>query len=163
MTKTIIGIAITAALLAGSCNNKNAEEKTDTVVTAATEKVNIPFTEAKNYFVKNTYKDGDLADPKITSQADFDKLFGMATTMAPDQKPTGIDFSTHYVIAYIGASTDMATTLSPAGLTKTGDTITLTYKETTGEKQSFTTRPLLLIVVDNQYQGTIRLETIRPV
>ena len=160
MTRTIIGIAVTAILLASSCsNNKKSEDNKESgSATVTTERTNIPFTEAKNYFVKNTYQDAELADPKITSQADFDKLFGMATTMDANQKPTPVDFSTHYVIAYIGASTDMATTLTPAALNKTGDIITFSYKETTGEKQSFTTRPLLLIAVENQYRGTVKLE-----
>lgn len=40
----------------------------------------IPYREAKNYFVKNNI-DAAIDNPKFETQGEFDQVFGMATTM----------------------------------------------------------------------------------
>ena len=71
----------------------------------------MPFEVARNYFFKNgrsseshpsLLEDGRVTDegkandqvipeyPKITTEEEFSKLFGMATTMGKDGKPTAI-------------------------------------------------------------------------
>ena len=108
--------------------------------------------------MKNTYKEGQLADPKITSEAEFDTLFGMATTMGENGKQTVIDFNTQYIIAVIRPVTNQSTSLTVNSLQQIDSIITLHYTETAGEKQPSSTQPLLLLVVDNQYQGAIQLK-----
>ena len=51
----------------------------------------IAFEIAKNYFFKNNQE--IPSSPKITTAEEFGKLFGMATTMGEDGKPTEIDFT----------------------------------------------------------------------
>jgi len=75
--------------------------------------------------------------------------------MGAEGKPTTVDFSKQYVIAIIKPVTNKAVDLSVQSLTKTGDDIILRYAQAEGEKQSFTTRPFLLLVVDNAYSGNV--------
>lgn len=152
----ILAIAIMASSVFASCNATNTSKDDAQTETAQTTEIDVPFTEAQRYFVKNTYKEGQLTNPKISTQENFDKFFGMATTMGPNGKPTPIDFTKQYVIAVIGNVTDKATTLSVNSLKQKGDTITLRYKQLEGEKQSFTIQPLLLLRVDNQFQGSVK-------
>lgn len=138
---------------ANSDNQKNvtAEIQTETKVS------DIAFTVAQNYFVKNTVK--NLEDPKIETAEKFNEIFGMATTMGKDGKPTEIDFKKQYVIAVILAETDVMTTVKPVRLQKDEQgKITLLYKTSVGQKQSFSTRPSLEIIVDKSDSGTIVLK-----
>ncbi len=61
----------------------------------------VPYQEAKNYFVKNTYGEEENANLKIETQELFDKIFGPAPVMGEGGKPTAIDFAKQYVVAYI--------------------------------------------------------------
>ena len=153
-------IVIMLSLLFFACatntTNTNATEDSTGSADAITNAVNnIPFEEAKNYFVKNTFKADSLTAPKIVTQKDFDAIFGMASTMSAQGKPTSIDFSKQYVIAVIQPATDKATTLKVESLTQKENDIILSYTKAEGEKQSFTTRPFLLLIVYNTYNGNI--------
>ncbi|MEG0950234.1 MAG: hypothetical protein RR212_09230 [Bacteroidales bacterium] len=124
-----------------------------------TNKQEIPFTVAEKYFVKNTVKSID--EPKITTQEAFNQIFGMATVMGPNGRPTPIDFGKQYVIAVMKPTTDYKTTLTPVSLQKDskGDII-FSYKVEKGEKQTYSFTPALLIIVDNNYTGPIVLKEI---
>lgn len=156
--KNITAIIISLLFLACGANTTNTDVIKDSMASkdAITDTINnIPFEQAKNYFVKNTFTSDSLADFKITTQKDFDVTFGMASTMSAQGKPTPIDFSNQYVIAIIQPVTDKATTLTVRSLTKKGKDIIVSYMKSEGEEQSFTTRPFLLLIVDNTYNGNI--------
>jgi len=120
---------------------------------------NIPFTIAKNYFVHNTVTKID--NQKMETAEKFSEIFGMATTMGAAGKPTEIDFSKQFVIAVILPETDMSTTIYPINLVKnTNNEITLHYKSVVGTKQSFTTRPNFILIVDKRENGRIILNEI---
>ncbi len=76
--------------------------------------------------------------------------------MGENGMPTRIDFAKQYVIAVLNPSTDMLTSLNMPTLSKNGNIITLAYEEKVEGKQSYTMRPNLILVVDNQYQGEIK-------
>ena len=125
-----------------------------------TKKTNISFTLAKNYFVKNNVK--KLDNPKIATAEKFNEIFGMATTMGKDSKPTEIDFSKQYVIAVILPETDLSTNINPISLLKnTENEITLNYKSVVGKKQSFTTLPNFAIIIDKKETGNVTLKEIK--
>jgi len=106
----------------------------------------IPYAEAHHYFFRN---DATIPEsPVITTQEQFDSLFGMATTMGEGGKPTAIDFTKQFVIVVVVPATDIETELRPVSLTKNDDHLTFTYQCRQGEKISYTMQPLLLIVVD---------------
>ena len=163
MVSKIFSIAIVAGVVFSSCNTtaKNTDDakqySANESTKVATAEQDIPYTIANRYFVNNTYKDGDLKNPKITTRTQFDALFGMATIMGPNGKPTPIDFSRQYVLGLIGELTDRNTEISLISLKQNANTILLNYKITEGEKTMATIRPLLLIIVDNIYQGEVKL------
>lgn len=148
-----MSLLIASASLAG-CGS--AKEKKNESVTTVEQTSGIAYTVANRYFLKNTVK--EIPSPKITTQEEFDSLFGMATVMGPDGRPTEIDFSKQYVIAVSKPETDIDTELAPVGLQKNaaGDVV-FTYKVTTGEKRSYTIVPCLIIIVDKAYDGNVVL------
>jgi hypothetical protein len=110
----------------------------------------LPFSVAKNYFFNN---DQSIpSNPKIDSQALFDKYFGAAAFMGKDGEPTRIDFKKQFVIAVVMPVTSYETELSPVRLSSDNDEMTFRYKVVKGKKQSYETQPLMLIVVDKRYE-----------
>ena len=137
--------AFAAILAFAACGNKQEAPATEGASN------DVPFTVAKNYFFKNN---ADIpASPMITSEEAFNNLFGMATTMGEDGKPTEIDFAKQVVLAIVCPVTDYATEVTPVKVEEKGDTLFYTYQVTTGEKQSFSTQPVSLILIDKKYEG----------
>lgn len=115
---------------------------------------------ADRYFLKGG---ADTLPPqKITSQEVFNSYFGAATVMGEHGRPTAINFSRQYVIAVARPATNVKITLVPKSLVanKKGDVV-LTYQEVQGKKRTFTTKPLLLVIVDKQYDGNVVLNKVR--
>ena len=108
------------------------------------------YTEAQNYFYC-----GDapaIGSKKITSQVEFDSIFGMAAFMGKGGEPTKIDFARSFVIAKVLPETDLQTQLRPLSLVKTdANTLTLHYRLLQRGRQSFSTVPMFLLVVDRKY------------
>lgn len=163
MRKKILTLTAVVSILFTACQNNSASHKGDKknalpVETQNERKVtDIPFIVAKKYFVKSTVK--SLDNPKIETTEKFNEIFGMATTMGKDGKPTKIDFQKQYVIAIVLPETDLLTTVAPVSLQKDEKgKITLTYKTEVGQKQSFTTRPTFQILVDKTENGNLELK-----
>lgn len=112
----------------------------------------IPYKEAHNYFFRN---DASIPSaPVCSTQADFDKLYGVAAFMGKDGQPTQIDFSRQFVIGIVLSETSDETTIIPGKLTRSGGTLTLQYSVQTGEKnRTYTILPIKLLVVDNKYKA----------
>lgn len=116
----------------------------------------IPFYEAKNYFVRNDIQNS--VPVKFENEKDFKEYFGMAAVMGKDGMPTSIDFTKQYVIAVTLPETDTETDINLVSLKKdTNSDIILTYKVITGEKRSYTIIPVRLLIVDKKYDGTVKL------
>ena len=99
--------AFAAMIVLAACGNKQA------VAPAEGDEASneVAFEVAKNYFFKN---DQEIpASPKITTSEEFGKLFGMATTMGKDGKPTEIDFTKQFVLAIVLPVTNLATEIIP--------------------------------------------------
>jgi|GEM_PF-1970640 len=112
----------------------------------------IEYKEATGYFVRNDAVSGNMAE-KITSQEQFDKYFGTAATMS--QRPTAIDFSKEFVAAVILAETDKATKIRTDSLIWNGSKLDFYYSILTGEKQTFTTRPVSILIIDRKYDAKL--------
>ncbi len=140
MTKKILTIAIIIFI---SCSISFAQNKTD-----------IPFTQAKNYFVKNSYKKGDLKVNKILTQKEFDDIFGMACLMGNEGKPTPIDFKKQFVLVVINDETNVSTDLIPKSLKKEKkNKLIFEYETKIGKEQNYITQPCLIILVDKKYKN----------
>ena len=145
MRKIIFAFATLLAVVA--CTTKPTEATVENN-NAAEE---VTFEVAKNHFFKN---DQTIpASPKITTEEEFSKLFGMATTMGEDGKPTEIDFTKQFVLAIVLPVTDIATEITPVKLEAKGDSLFYTYDVKTGEKQSFTIQPVSIIILDKKYEN----------
>jgi hypothetical protein len=140
--------AFAALIVMAACSNKQTD-----VLVAEGDKIGneVAFEVAKNYFFKNGQE--IPASPKITTAEDFGKLFGMATTMGEDGKPTPIDFSKHFVLAIVHPVTDYATEIKPVKVTEKGDSLFYTFEVNKGEKQTYSIKPISIIILDKKYEN----------
>lgn len=114
----------------------------------------VPYTVAKNYFVKNTIEN-KLIELSITNQENFNNLFGIARTMGSNGKPTPIDFNTQYVIAVINPISDDVSALECKALEMKSEKLILDYSVEKTNKQSFQSRHTLILIVDKIYQKEV--------
>ncbi len=147
MKKKIL-IALAAFIIA-ACGNKQVsapaeggESNHELAAEGGKASNEVPFEVANSYFFKN---DQDIpASPKITTAEEFENLFGMATTMGEDGKPTSIDFTKQFVLALVLPVTNLATEITPDRLEEKGDTLFYFYSAKQGDAQSYSTQPILL-------------------
>ena len=137
--------AFAAMIFLAACGNKQA------VVPAEGDEASneVAFEVGKNYFFKNDQK--FPTSSKITTAEEFGKLFGMATTMGENGKPTPIDFTKQFVLAIVLPVTNLATEITPGRLDEKGDTLFYFYDAKAGEAQSYSTQPISLIILDKKY------------
>ncbi len=144
MKKVLLAFAVLLGLVACTTNKATSAEKS--VVSSE-----VPFTVAEHYFIN---KGQDIpVNPKITSDELFKQLFGMATVMGENGKPTEIDFSKQFVLAVVLPVTDINTEINPVKVEEKGDTLFYHYDVKTGEKQSFNIQPLSIIILDKKYEN----------
>lgn len=145
-----------------ACGNKqitgNKEQSDSQAKPAHVAEEAIPFTQAKNYFVRNDYRDSVTHLLKLESRDAFDRVFGMAATMSPDGKPTPINFDTHYVLACISKSNDKSIELQVASLVSNEGSILLTCSSKEGPAQTFISRSALILMVEKHHQGNPKLK-----
>ncbi len=163
--KKIIVLATIGISLWSCCNQKQCTKNKENATKEATsnevqtQSDAIPFQLATSYFVKNTYKTGDLTHFKITSQEKFESIFGMATTMGPNGTPTPIDFNKQFVIVLIGKETRFATDYVPESLLqKDGGMVFRCQIKESEQEQSFTTVPSIIAIVDKKYDTKLDVE-----
>lgn len=111
---------------------------------------NVPFTEARNYFVRNDAV-LPLESPVICSQAELDSLFGMAAVMGRNGRPTDIDFDREFCVAYVIPPTDTLTEIVPVSVTSKGKELTCNFQIKKGDPITWTIQPFSLIVIDRSY------------
>jgi len=148
MKKILFTFAVLLAFTACD-NNKptdtSAQQQDEITATVQT----VPFEVAHNYFFKNGQQ--IPKNPKITRSEQFEQLFGMATTMGANGKPTNIDFNRQMVLAIVLPVTDVATEIIPLQVEETPNELIYTYEVKNGDKQSFTMQPISLIIIDGKY------------
>ena len=117
-------------------------------------KIDVPFIIAKNYFVNNTYKAGDLNNYKIVTEKQFSDFIGMATLIGPEGKPTKVDFSKKFVVIVVNPETDLPTKLTAEKLTLLGkNKLKFEYKTEIGKKATYTMTPFTMVIVDSKYKN----------
>lgn len=108
-------------IVMAACGNKQAVAPAE----SGENSNEVAFEVAKNYFFKNNQE--IPSSPKITTSEEFGKLFGMATTMGKEGKPTEIDFTNQFVLAIVLPITNLATEINPIKLEEKGDTLFYFY------------------------------------
>ena len=120
------------------------------VTACSDEGKSVPFTEARNYFVRN-----DVVLPLelnvIESKAQLDSIFGMAAVMGRNGRPTDIDFNREFCVAYVIPPTDTLTEIVPVGVTSKGKELTCAFEIKKGDPITWTIQPFSLIVIDRSY------------
>lgn len=120
----------------------------------------VPYKEAKNYFVKSNI-DAAIGSPKFETQQEFEKVFGMATTMGENGKPTPIDFSKEFVVAQIEDPSTQTIELKPVSIRKNSNILEIKYKRIAGENQSYTTQTAMILIIDRKYEGDVNFEEVQ--
>jgi len=120
----------------------------------------IPYSEAQNYFLKNDAKESGNDFIKVESKEDFDKLFGAAARMGENGMPTNIDFSKDYVIVLMTKPTTKTTDIVVKDITKDKDNVLITYSVSEGAENSYTIKPVKILVVSKEYDGNISLNKL---
>ncbi len=115
----------------------------------------IPFTEAQHYFVRNDVP--HMPPAKIGTQEEFEKYFGMAAVMGENGLPTPIDFRKQFVVSVAMPQTYCDTSLEAQSLEKRNGRLVFTYRVRQGERRSYSTVPLLMVVVDKAYDMDVKL------
>lgn len=157
MKKRNFVILFLAVSLFAACHINSSIHKTrNTSRQTATNKSNISYKIANNYFVNNDIK--QLPPTKITNNEEFEKYFGAAAFMGKNGQPTEIDFEKEYVICVVKPETEYSTTLSPLSLRRDAKgNIIFAYKAEIGQRQTYSIVPCLLIVLSNSVQGQVIL------
>lgn len=142
-----------------SCNfSTKSRGEGEAILKANSTKVDnlIPFEIGKGFFVNNTFDEKQFTNPKITTKEEFENIFGYATTMGENGKPSSIDFSKEFVIAVIGKVTDRLSSIDAISLIKESDSIILNYKVVEGEKITSEMQACLILIVNNKHTGEVR-------
>ncbi len=168
-TTLIFSLAI-AALLTGCKSSASATSTEASTAAEAPQPYAVPYTIAQGYFVRNDVD--SLPLNRIITREQFDSAFGMATVMGENGKPTPIYFDRQFVIAVDVPVTDRITSIIPESLEfvpapqkpssvqakiVAGSNIEFTYNVQIGASQSFSTHPVLILVVDRRYDAPVVL------
>lgn len=149
--KTILSISILIVAIFGNAQLNKSEA------------FNVQYSPLNGYFVKNTWKKQKATLLKFTSQAQLEKVFGMATVMGENGKPTMVDFTKSTVIALILPKTDALYDLKMVGLDKINKRIAFTYSYVEKGKTTAISQPFLLIQMDKTVKGKISAIKQNPV
>ena len=146
-------IAIIAAMtLLSSCKQNQKQNEANPEEAILGKPSEVKYTVAENYFIKN----GAVLpeNHKITDQETFNQIFGMATTMGENGKPTEIDFDKSFVIAVEEGPVQKETTMTPDLLIHHYDgQLVFHYNVKQGADISYTIRPVLIIIVDKNLEN----------
>ena len=148
-----LSIAIIAAMtLFSSCKQNQKQNEANPEEAILGKPSEVKYTVAENYFIKN----GAVLpeNHKITDQETFNQIFGMATTMGENGKPTEIDFEKQFVYAIETGPVQKETTLVPGLLLNHYDgQLVFHYNVKQGADISYTIRPVLIIIVDKNLEN----------
>lgn len=148
----ITAIATMTLLSSSKQNQRQQQEETNPESQKIGKPSEVNYTIAENYFIKNG---AELPEShKITDQETFNQIFGMATTMGENGKPTEIDFEKQFVIAVETGPVQKETELIPGFLINHYDgKLVFHYEVKQGADITYTIRPVLIIIVDKTYEN----------
>jgi hypothetical protein len=154
--KRTIWIMVTCFGLGGMMAACSSSEQQKTVLqqntnTTASEN-QIPYKIAKNYFVNNTYRSASLQGKKIDNANTFNEIFGMATVMGENGKPTAIDFSKEFVIALIGEVSENEISYAPISLKEIDGRLSFEYAINIKKASGALMQSSFIMVIDKKFE-----------
>lgn len=116
----------------------------------------LAFTPVKNYFVNNTIDSSGVFI--VNSNETCSALFGFATVMGPNGKPTEYNAETQTLLAYILPETDTATDIIPVRVERIdSNTLQFCCRITRGDSaMSYRIRPFSAVIIEKQAQQNVR-------
>ena len=82
--------------------------------------------------------------------------------MGKGGEPTRINFSKEFILPIVLPETDVETDIKAIVLTGNAQTLHLSYRVETGEKQGFITQPIKLLVVSNEFKNAkVKVEVVK--
>lgn len=109
----------------------------------------VPYTIARNYFVRN---DAKFQGSKLIKNAeDFQAIFGKAAVMGENGTPTPIDFDKQFVLAIVRPETNVNTQITPNTLTADDNELKFNYNILQGRSQGHNIVPALILIIDREY------------
>lgn len=121
----------------------------------------IAYRVAEHYFLRSNVV--NLPASPISTEAEFSSLFGKATTMGEEGKPTQIDFSKEAVLAVTIPVDDHKTKIIVDRLEKQAGRTLFSYKIVKGERLGYRIKPCLILIVDRDKIGDIEFKEIVPI
>lgn len=111
----------------------------------------VRFAEVHNYFHKNNAPMPQT--PLITTQKEFDSLFGVAAYMGKNGQPTKLNFKKQAVVAIVLPVTNKATAISNVRLkSQDKNRLMLSYEVHEGIARSYSTQPVYLMSIDRKWK-----------
>jgi len=117
------------------------------------ERTPVQFRTAEGYSVLNSIKNDGGYEKEFTTQEDFDKYFGKATTMSAS--PTPINFEKEFAAAFIAPLSNMETTINVDSVIWNGRQTEMYLSIETGDTLNQQIRPVKIILIDKQYEGKL--------
>lgn len=106
----------------------------------------VEYSEAQHYFLRNDVK--DYSSRLVTTQKEFDSLFGAAAVMGENGLPTEIDWEKQSVVALMTAPTNVDTDIKLKDIKSEKGKLTVRYAVSQkGGPRSYSYTPLRLFVV----------------
>lgn len=130
-----------ASIVFSAC--KNASE-------SVAQPTNVAYQEAKNYFTISS--EMEKMPIKIISQKQLNKFFGMAAYMGKGGNVTMVDFNKYFIIPIALPESYQETEIAQVRLQGNKKQLHLHYTVKEGKTRSFSTAPLRLIMVSNEYK-----------
>lgn len=106
----------------------------------------VEYSEAQHYFLRNDVK--DYSSRLVTTQKEFDSLFGAAAVMGENGLPTEINWKKQSVVALLTAPTNVDTDIKLKDIKSEKGKLSVRYAVSQkGEPRSYSYTPMRLFVV----------------
>jgi hypothetical protein len=150
----------TTSLLLGLATAYGQKPQAEPAASQPSTNKSISFTEARNYFVKNTVK--NLKQHKIDNTKQFESIFGAGAYQGPEGVVTAIDFSKSYVVALAFPKNNRIDDIKIIGVERqNAKEISVKYQLVYGKKRSYVICPSRILILDKKELGKIVLQEIK--
>jgi hypothetical protein len=156
MIKQILTIAMITACFLSACKAKKNAETNRTEVSTSSE-TNVKITVANNTYVKKSYTEAGEQRMTITTQKEFDKIFGTRELKVDDIEATEIDFKKHYVVALVGVMPAYETRFLYKTANASTEKIDVKYRVKVKEDKPAAERPSIVVVVSKGFEGEVTI------
>ncbi len=106
----------------------------------------VPFTELKNYYVRNDIDCSHVQRLILDNEQDFKGFFGEAAVMGG--LPTDINWKKQFVIAVLLPETNRPTMVTPLEVKRNDHSIIMKYQVNRGAKTTYTLVPFTAVALD---------------